>query len=140
MESQIQIQVRYSDVDLMNVVYNAKYYEYYELGRLDFLGQFVMPYRDLIEKEGIQIPVTNNSSKYYKPARYADDLLLVTKVHKLTNRRLSFLYQLFKANDLIAEGLSEHSFIKDGILKSIDIPQIFVEKLGDLPESECTIS
>lgn len=140
MEAQINIQVRYSDVDLMNVVYNAKYYEYYEVGRLDFIGKFIMPYRDLIEKEGIQIPVISNSSKYYKPAQYADDLLLFTKVCKLTNRRLSFSYQLYKADDLIAEGLSEHSFIKNGVLKSINTPQIFVEKLGGLPESECIIS
>ncbi|HEX8198572.1 MAG TPA: thioesterase family protein [Pyrinomonadaceae bacterium] len=140
MESQIIIQVRYSDVDLMNVVYNAKYYEYYELGRLDFIGKFVMPYNDLIEKERIQIPVTSNSSKYYGPAKYADDLLLITKAHKLTNKRLSFSYKLFKSDTLIAEGLSEHSFIKNGVLKSIEVPNLFVEKLRDLPESECIIS
>lgn len=140
MESQIQIQVRYSDVDLMNVVNNAKYYEYYEIGRLDFLEKFVVSYKDLTEKEGIQIPVISNSSKYYKPARYTDNLLLITKVHKLTNRRLSFSYQLFKSDDLIAEGLSEHAFTKNSILKSVGIPQVFLEKVGSLLEPECTVN
>lgn len=129
MECETKIQVRYSDVDLMNVVNNAKYFEYYEIGRLDFLNKFVMSYKDLVEKEGIQIPVTCNSSNYYKPAQYTDDLVLVTKISELTDRRLTFSYQLFKVPDLIAEGWSRHAFIQNGISKSVSIPKVLKDRL-----------
>lgn len=138
--SETIIKVSYADVDLMQVVHNAKYIEYFERGRLDFLSEFIMPYKDLIEKEAIQIPVTLNSAKYFKPAFYDDNLKLITKIESYTNKRLHFTYQLFKNGILISEGISEHAFIRDGQLKAIEIPELFVKKLSQISDIECHIS
>ena len=134
------IKVCYADVDLMQVVHNAKYIEYFERGRLDFLSQFVLPYKELIDIEEIQIPVTLNSAKYFKPAFYDDNLELITKVESYSKRRLQFNYQLYREGILISEGISEHAFIKNGILKAIEIPELFITRLSQINEVECLIS
>lgn len=138
--SETTIKVSYADVDLMQVVHNAKYIEYFERGRLDFLAEFILSYKDLIEKEAIQIPVTLNSAKYFKPAFYDDELKLITKVDGYTKKRLHFTYQLFKNGILISEGVSEHAFIREGQLKAVEIPELFIKKLSQISEVECHIN
>jgi acyl-CoA thioester hydrolase len=134
------IKVTYADVDLMQVVHNTKYIEYFERGRLDFLSQFVMPYKELIEIEEIQIPVTLNSAKYFNPAFYDDNLELITKVESYSRRRLQFNYQLYREGILISEGISKHTFIKNGILKPFEIPELFITRLSQINEVECQTS
>jgi acyl-CoA thioester hydrolase len=127
-----EITVKYSDVDLMQVVHNAKYFEFFEVGRLDFIEKFICPYEEMVNKLRIQIPVVANSAKYFKPAFYNDKLALMTFLESLTDRRLVFKYQLLKGDALIAEGYSEHAFILDGVLKAVPAPKVFAEKLGHL--------
>lgn len=134
------IKVSYSDVDLMQVVHNVKYNEYFERGRLDFLAEFIMSDKDLNEKEAIKIPVTLYSAKYFKPAFYNDELQLITKIESYTNNSLHFKYQLFKNGMLISERISEHSFFREGQLKAIEIPELFVLKLSQIFDIECLIS
>jgi acyl-CoA thioester hydrolase len=124
--------VKYADVDLMQVVHNAKYFEFFEVGRLDFIEKFICPYEEMVNKLKIQIPVVSNSAKYFKPAFYNDKLVLMTFLEALGDRRLTFKYHLFKREVLIAEGLSEHAFIQNGVLRAVQIPPVFVEKLGHL--------
>lgn len=126
------IKVKYADVDLMQVVHNAKYFEYFEIGRLDFIEKFMLPYEEMVNKLKIQIPVIATSAKYFKPAFYNDNLLLVTSLLSLTERRLAFKYQLYKTKILISEAYSEHAFIKNGVLKAIPAPKIFKTKLSNL--------
>lgn len=128
----INIKVQYADVDLMQVVHNAKYFEYFERGRLDFIEKLIVPYEEMVNKLGIQIPVISNSARYFKPAFYNDEVILITSLENLTDRMLAFKYQLFKGDLLISEGLSEHAFIRNGILKSVSAPQIFMDKLNHL--------
>jgi len=126
------IKVKYSDVDLMQVVHNAKYFEFFEIGRLDFIEKFICPYEEMVNKLKIQIPVVANSARYFKPAFYNDELALITSLETLNDRRLAFKYQLLKGEALIAVGFSEHAFIENGVLKAVQIPGVFVEKLSHL--------
>ena len=41
LKSSLDIQVRYSDVDLLGHVNNATFLTYYELGRIDFFRNFI---------------------------------------------------------------------------------------------------
>lgn len=123
------IRVLYADVDLMKVVHNARYFEYFERGRLDFLETNIMPYKDLVEKEGIQIPVTSNLAKYYRPALYDDQLDLVTEITGFTRKRIAFGYKLYKDGILLCEGKSEHAFIAGGLMKAIEMPELFARFL-----------
>ncbi|HRO40765.1 MAG TPA: thioesterase family protein, partial [Flavobacteriales bacterium] len=42
------VQVRFSDLDMARHVHNAVYLEYFELGRMDLLRQFMEPDHDWV--------------------------------------------------------------------------------------------
>ena len=60
----------------MQMVYHAKFFEYFEQGRSDLLRDLGLPY-PRIEALGFRLPVTEAYAKYLRPARY-DDLLVVS--------------------------------------------------------------
>src|SRR4051812_15972498 len=76
-ESEIGIQVRYSETDAMKFVYYANYLVYFEVARTSVLAELGHPYWDM-EKRNVLIPVLASHCEYLKPGRYGDRLKIRT--------------------------------------------------------------
>ena len=50
-----EVRIAYSDTDRMGVIYYANYLVFFERGRTEFLRSLGLRYRDLEEKEGIEL-------------------------------------------------------------------------------------
>ncbi len=102
-EHQTQIRVRYADTDQMGIVHHARYLEYFEQGRSDWLRASGMSYAE-IEARGVFFAVTEASIRYRRPAHY--DELLTVRTRLLGLRRASLLlgYELWRGQTLLAEG------------------------------------
>ena len=77
---QIQVRVRYSETDQMGVVYHGNYIPYFEMGRVEWLRNKGVSYKNM-EESGIALPIVSMNINYKKSARY-DDLLTVRTVFK----------------------------------------------------------
>ncbi len=73
--SEIEVRVRYTECDPMNVAHHSVYPVWMEMARTQWLRDRGMPYREL-EEQGILFVVARMSLRYRKPARY-DDVLVV---------------------------------------------------------------
>ena len=62
-------------------------------------------YADL-ERDGIFLVVHSISGKYHLPAKFGDQLRLVTTVERATAARLDHSYQVLRDETLLAEGKS----------------------------------
>lgn len=125
-----KIRVRYADTDKMQFVYNGKYLEYFEVGRTELLRGYGLAYSE-VEKMGYQLPLIEANVKYKKPAHY-DDLLKVTATVKdIYSARLRIDYTIERdgTKDLIAEGFTEHIFIKEDSKKPVRPPKFYIEAL-----------
>lgn len=71
----LQVRVRYSETDQMGVVYHGNYLPYFEIGRVEWLRNQGVSYKEL-ESRGFALPIANININYKKPARY-DDLLSI---------------------------------------------------------------
>lgn len=113
--SETFIRVRYEETDQMGVVYYAKYFVWFEVGRAEFFRSMGMPYSDF-EKNDILLPVTQAYAEYKTPARYDDRVRISTRISSLTDVRLAFQYELFREEDnkLLALGGTEHAFVNSG--------------------------
>jgi len=113
------IRPRYSETDQMGVIYNGYYYMWFEVGRSEFFRSLGYAYKQL-EQEGIILPLTESSCKYYKPAMYDEEVLIRTSVDYLKGIRLGFKYEVLRKEDgeLLAEGKTLHAFV-DSNLKPI---------------------
>lgn len=77
----------------MGVVYYANYLKWFEMGRTEFLREIGIPYSS-IEERGLCFPVTEVSCRYYRPARYDDQLLIETTLTSLGGITLTFGYRV----------------------------------------------
>lgn len=110
--SETFIRVRYEETDQMGVVYYAKYFVWFEVGRSEFFRGIGMPYVDF-EKNDILLPVIQAYAEYKAPARYDDLVRVVTRVSSLNDVRLAFHYEIFRNEDnrLLVLGGTEHAFV-----------------------------
>jgi len=125
-----EIRVRYADTDQMQFVYNGKYLEYFEVGRTEMLRENGLPY-SIIEKNGFQLPVLETYVKYISPAYYDDLLIIESIVKDYPTLRIHIDYKVYRKenNNLVAEGYTEHVFIKKDSKKAVRLPKFFVEAM-----------
>ena len=77
---QVEVRVRYSETDQMGVVYHGNYIPYFEIGRVEWLRNKGISYKEM-EKSGIALPIVSMNINYKKSARY-DELLSVHTTFK----------------------------------------------------------
>lgn len=111
-QSESLVRVRYKDTDQMGVVYYANYFVWFEIGRTDFLRELGMSYKDL-EQNGLYLPVIEAYCKYKNPARYDDQLKVITRLQFLQEVRLGFQYEIIHTGtgELLVQGETAHAFV-----------------------------
>ncbi len=88
-EHQLEVRVRYSETDQMGVVYHGNYLPYFEIGRVEWLRDKGISYKEL-EESGIALPIVNITINYKKPARYDDLLKVITKLKFSSSVKIAF--------------------------------------------------
>ena len=94
----VELRVRYADTDKMGVVYYANYFQYFEVGRTEYLRGIGHSYRGL-EDEEVFFAVTETSCRYLAPARYDDELRITTWVDRLRPSRIDFRHIVENTRD-----------------------------------------
>ncbi|MGH7236180.1 MAG: acyl-CoA thioesterase [Nitrospiraceae bacterium] len=85
----MEVRVYYEDTDCGGVVYYANYLKYFERARTHYLEERGISVLGLIE-EGIQFLVVHAELDYRSPARYADILMIDTKLTQIGRSSLTF--------------------------------------------------
>jgi acyl-CoA thioester hydrolase len=129
-EHEIRVRVRYADTDTMHVVYYANYFVWFESGRVELLRSRGIIYRD-IEDTGIFTPVIEAQANYKAPARFDDEILIVTRLAKIGETSLRFENEIYKVSprELLCTGHTVHVMVgRDG--KPMRIPDNLRTKLA----------
>jgi len=104
-----ELRVRYVETDQMGIVHHSVYLHWMEVGRTDYLRKKGLPYSKM-EESGIRMPLIEASAKYLSPAKYDDEILVITKLEEFSPIKFSFSYKIVRKSDrkLIAEGITKH--------------------------------
>jgi acyl-CoA thioester hydrolase len=102
-EHTTMIRVRYPEVDAMGYLHHSRYLQYFEMGRIEFLRALGHSYARL-EESGVLFVVVKAEVRYKAPARYDEELTLVTRINRQTSVRIDHSYILRRAETLVAEG------------------------------------
>jgi acyl-CoA thioester hydrolase len=128
-QSETTVRVRYGETDQMGYVYYGYYAMYYEVARVESLRQLGVTYKE-IEANGVMMPVLENKSKFFAPARYDELLRIVTTIHQMPGARVSFNYEFFnEENKLIHQGETILAFVDKTSGKPCRPPQAMQEVL-----------
>lgn len=89
----------------MGYVHHSRYLQYFEMGRVEALRSLGHAYADL-ERAGVFFVVVKAEIKFKAPAKYDDELTLITRLVKQTHVRLDHAYELRRGHLLLSEGLT----------------------------------
>lgn len=118
-EHTIAIRVRYPETDPMGYLHHSRYLQYFEMGRVELLRALGHSYADL-EKQGIFFAVVKAEVRYKSPARYDDELTLVTRLIKSTFVRFDHAYVLKRGELTLAEASTTIACVdRNGELQAI---------------------
>jgi acyl-CoA thioester hydrolase len=120
METTTKLTVRYAETDQMGIVHHSNYPVWFEAGRTDFLKQAGASYSD-VEAQGVLLPLYELTCRYKSPAKYEDEVAVVTRIKELTRVRLILSYEVILQRDgtLLASGETLHAFT-DRTLKPVN--------------------
>src|SRR5271165_3005137 len=82
-----RFRVRYAETDQMGVVYYSNYFIWMELGRAEYCRASGFRYKDMEAGDGILLAVVDAHCRYVFPARYDDEIAVVTSI-ATANRRM----------------------------------------------------
>ncbi len=124
------IRVRYADTDQMGYMYYGNYATFFEVARTEMLRSLGMTYKSM-ESDGVMMPVLEMKSKYFKPARYDENIRIKVTIEQKPGVRIIFKYDLYNENN-------EHIHQAETTLVFVDIqknkpcmaPQNFMKKIS----------
>jgi acyl-CoA thioester hydrolase len=103
----------------MGYLHHSRFLQYFEMGRIEFIRALGFSYADL-EKQGVFFAVVKVEVKYKAPAKYDDELTLITRLVRQTHVRYDHAYELKRADTLLAEATTTIACVgRDGQLRGI---------------------
>jgi acyl-CoA thioester hydrolase len=112
------IRTRFCDTDLMGIVHHAKYLEYFEAGRVEYMHRRGVEYLEWTRR-GIHLPVVEFSIRYRKSVRFDERLAVETTITELGRATVTFIYRVFRGDpggELVAEGSSMLACVGDDLV------------------------
>jgi acyl-CoA thioester hydrolase len=118
-EHTITLRVRYPEVDAMGFLHHSRFFQYFELGRVELLRSRGHSYAEL-ERQGIMFVVVRAECRFKAPARYDDEVTITTRIVKQTHVRIDHSYVVRRGDVMLAEGQTTIACVdKDGGLREI---------------------
>ncbi len=122
---EFKYRVPYPEVDRLNVVHHAHYAKYYEIGRLETMRALGWDYKKM-EDEGIGLFVVALDSKFLKPARFDEEITIVTILTEMPTRKVTFKTEILNSNNETCNiGQVDLLFVNKDKMKVCTIPEAF---------------
>jgi acyl-CoA thioester hydrolase len=106
-----ELRVLYGDTDCGRVVYYAAYLRWFEAGRAELIRARGLTYREVEERFGLMLPVSEVHASYRAPARYDDLVAVETSVGELRRASVRFDYRILRGDELLVAGNTVHACV-----------------------------
>ncbi len=113
-----KIDIRFSEVDSMGVVWHGSFVKYLEDGRELFGVEHGLSYMG-VASQGYFIPIVDMSISYKQSAKYGDKLLIKTEFINTEAAKIIFSYTIFRESDMM-------------VLVKAKTVQVFTDSAGQL--------
>jgi acyl-CoA thioester hydrolase len=105
--------VIYGDTDAAGIAYYGNYLRWFEIGRAELMRRRGFSYRDVMERDGVLLPVIEAAASYHASARYDDVLRIHAEIRAVEGVRLTFGYRIEREDGtLLVTGHTVHAFTR----------------------------
>lgn len=126
--SEKEIDIRFSEVDMMGIVWHGNHIKYFEDGREHFGKKYEIGYME-VHRRGFVIPVVDIQCSYKRSIPYETTVIVETKYINSPAAKIIFEYRLIDKHtrDVYATGKSVQVFLtKDGDLH-LTVPDFYAD-------------
>ena len=95
--------IYYEDTDAGGVVYYANYLKFLERARSEAIYSLGLSNKELLDKEGIIIIVKSCNIEYKKPAKFEDEIQIISKIKEVKNSSFKMQQIIQKNMTIISE-------------------------------------
>ena len=101
MAHRFKTRVYYEDTDLAGIVYYANYLKFIERARTEWVRALGIDQTHLKDTHDIVFAVRRVEADYLAPARFDDELVVVTEVEKLTGARIVLAQDVLRGDAVL---------------------------------------
>jgi acyl-CoA thioester hydrolase len=125
------VRVYYEDTDAGGVVYHAKYLNFMERARTEWLRAGGFEQDELRDRDGVIFAVNDLSIRYRRPARFNDALRVTARVDEARGARLRLSQQVIRQNDneVLADAEVQVVCLDAERFRPVAVPSHILEKL-----------
>lgn len=116
--------IAWGDMDALGHVNNARYFDYFQQARIDWLSELGL---DMRQKTGPV--VVHIACTYLKPVIYPAELTLLSSLHSLGRSSMVLDHELYQSEQLMAQGTCKIVWVDYEKNKAIPFP----DKIRDIP-------
>ncbi len=127
--SSTRLRVRWSEVDLQKIVFNAHYLMYFDTAIADYWRAMAIPYEETMHQWGGDLYVKKASVEYFASARYEDQLDVMLKCVKVGNSSVIFHGAIFRSDQLLVTCELIYVYANPATQTSQPVPAAFRELL-----------
>ena len=106
-----RLRVRYAEIDAQGHVNNAVYLSYFEVGRVEWLRDAGLSYKEL-ERRGFGFVVVEALVHYHAAAFFDDELVVRTDLAEAGRVSLRFGYEVLRGGERVASGHTRHACVR----------------------------
>ena len=111
LKESVDIQVRFSEVDSLGIVWHGHYILYFEQGREAFGRKYGIDYLT-VQKSGYITPIVKSSCEHKLPLRYGESARVETVFVDTPAAKMIFRFKIFNAKEeLVATGETVQVFL-----------------------------
>jgi acyl-CoA thioester hydrolase len=96
---EVRERVRWSDVDMMGIVYYGRYLRFMEAAETEFFRAIGFPYDVLSERHGVWIARVHLACDYRAPARLDEEITCRAELQKIGGSSMTFAFPIARAAD-----------------------------------------
>lgn len=102
---ELSVRVYYEDTDLAGIVYYANYLKFIERGRSEWVRARGVDQGALRAQSGIVFAVRRVEADYLRPARFGDDLIVVTRLREMAGARIVLEQEVQRLGERLFQAL-----------------------------------
>lgn len=133
------LRVRWAEVDMQKIVFNAHYLMYFDTAISDYWRALALPYEAAMEHLGGDLYVKKAGLEYHASARYDDQLRIGMKCERIGNSSIQFRGGVFRGDTLLVEGELIYVYANPATQTSKPVPHALRDTLTGFEAGEAMV-
>jgi len=118
-----RLRVRWAEVDMQKIVFNAHYLAYFDLAISDYWRALALPYEDAMARLGGELYLKKVAVQYHESACLDDQLQVGFKCSSIGTSSMGFAGGIFRGERLLADGELTYVFADPATQRPTPVPQ-----------------